>query len=128
PQAPAADGFWRTQLGGFRPTLLEPAERGDPARAGGSVARIASASPPRQRAVLDRIAAQHSLTRYEVLRGTLALALSHLLGTRDVLFGEIVSGRMDGPPGIGTLVGNTLRMVPSRFTIEAGMPWYRWVA
>ena len=121
--ADAARTYWRDRLVGFRPVT-------DEVGAGGPVTRKAAALGPQLTAAIRRAADRSGVTLYETLRAMLALAMAGLRRTDDVLFAQMASGRFDGPEGIDRLVGNTLRMVPTRFRLDTaagGKPWYEWI-
>ena len=126
--AKSARQYWRDQLAGFSPVPLDTLREGLVPK--GSVARVAVELDPELASAVNRAADYAGLTQYEFLRGTLAIAMASMLGSDDVLFAQMASGRAGGPSGIERIVGNTLRIVPSRFRIDASTqskPWHEWV-
>jgi amino acid adenylation domain-containing protein/non-ribosomal peptide synthase protein (TIGR01720 family) len=120
-----AESFWRAQLAGFTAPTPLPLERSrQPSEAGAGVhdEQVHDLSEEASR-TLEQFARQHRLTVNTLLQGAWALLLSRFSGEEDVLFGNTVSGRSAGLPGIESMVGLFINALPVRVKIspEAGV-------
>jgi amino acid adenylation domain-containing protein/non-ribosomal peptide synthase protein (TIGR01720 family) len=112
----AAEQAWRHALAGLAaPTRLTPA---DPRRASMIPERMTIEVPPELTAALHEYARRHGLTLNTILQGTWAILLSRMSGHHDVVFGAVVSGRPPDIPGIETMVGLLINMVPVRVHLD----------
>ena len=67
---------------------------------------------------LQWLARHHRLTLSSFVQTAWALLLSHYSGSKDVIFGTVVSGRSVGVPRIGSTAGLFLNVLPTRLQIS----------
>ncbi len=99
----AARDAWRACLAGIEaPTRIAPAtSRGAPAAQGVHDAHLS----PGFTARLEATARRHGLTLATVLQGAWAILLARLINRRDVVYGNVSSGRQAPVPGIEHMLG-----------------------
>ncbi|WP_327147783.1 non-ribosomal peptide synthetase [Nocardia sp. NBC_01329] len=73
-------------------------------------------------AALESFGRSHGLTMNTLLQGAWALVLAEQLGSDDVVFGAVVSGRPSELPGVAGMVGLFSNTVPVRMTLDPGRP------
>ncbi|MEU1458923.1 condensation domain-containing protein, partial [Streptomyces avermitilis] len=113
---PAAEAAWREALAGLeQPTLLTPV---DPARAALMPERITVELDEDRTAALADWARRQGVTMNTVLQAAWGLVLSRRTGHDDVVFGAVVAGRDPQLPGVETMVGLLIDMVPVRVALE----------
>ncbi|HWM07337.1 MAG TPA: amino acid adenylation domain-containing protein [Actinophytocola sp.] len=113
-----AEKAWRNVLDGVtEPTLLAPADAGEPA---GLPARVVVDLPDGLVAGLSALARREGLTVNTIVQGAWGLLLGKLTGRDDVVFGETVSGRPAELPGVESMVGLFTNTVPVRVRTEPG--------
>lgn len=114
---PAAELEWQRYLAGIdEPTLVAPRSR--------SLGATSSASSRDLRVTLDpvvsqgllEVAATTGVTLSTVFEAAWGMTLRRILGTDDVLFGSVVSGRPPEIDGIDTTIGLLFNTLPTRFT------------
>jgi non-ribosomal peptide synthetase component F len=114
-----AESFWREELRGFdAPTRLRT-ERAAPDDGGGEDyhrhhLRFTSAETEE----LQNFARGRGLTVNTLVQAAWALLLSRHSGSRDVLFGAVVSGRPGELTGVETMVGPFINTLPVRVRVE----------
>jgi amino acid adenylation domain-containing protein/non-ribosomal peptide synthase protein (TIGR01720 family) len=109
---PAAEQIWRKALAGLpEPTRLTPFVPGRPPMI---PQRLAIEVPQMLTTALDNQARRHGLTLNTIVQGAWAAILSRMSGRHDVVFGAVASGRSPQIPGIETMVGLFINMVPVR--------------
>jgi thioesterase domain-containing protein len=119
----AAEDLWRRELAGLSlPTPLPaaaPAGARDPDRAGqGRASRELSAAGT---AALQGLARRHRVTLSTLVQGAWASLLSAHSGEAEVCFGATVSGRSAPVPGIESMVGLFINVLPVRVRVEPGL-------
>ena len=62
--------------------------------------------------------ASHNITPATVLKSAWALTLAQMTGRSDVVFGNVTSGRNNALPGVETIVGPCMNVVPARVLFE----------
>ncbi|MEG8281371.1 non-ribosomal peptide synthetase, partial [Streptomyces sp. AHA2] len=113
---PAAEAAWREALGGLeQPTLLTPV---DPGRPGLMPERITVELDEDRTAALADRARRHGVTLNTVLQAAWGLVLSRRTGHDDVVFGAVVAGRDPHLPGVESMVGLLINMVPVRVSLD----------
>ncbi|MEU7134378.1 amino acid adenylation domain-containing protein [Streptomyces sp. NPDC046261] len=117
----AARAAWRTALDGVtEPTRLAPAAQPHhprpPETAGVELSEDLTAE-------LLAFARRHRLTLNTVLQGCWAVLLGRLTGRTDVVFGAVSSARPPELPGIDSMVGLFLNMLPVRARLDAAVPF-----
>ncbi|MFE1856957.1 condensation domain-containing protein, partial [Streptomyces sp. NPDC059489] len=113
---PAAEAAWREALGGLeQPTLLTPV---DPSRPGLMPERITVELDEDHTAALADSARRHGVTLNTLLQAAWGLVLSRRTGHDDVVFGAVVAGRDPQLPGVESMVGLLINMVPVRVSLD----------
>ncbi|MFR0356704.1 amino acid adenylation domain-containing protein [Streptomyces sediminimaris] len=111
----AAEEAWRRELAGVdQATRLAPA---DPARVPRLPERVVTEAPEELTAALRGRAQGLGVTVNTLLQAAWGLVLSRTTGHRDVVFGAIVSGRTPQLPGVESMVGLFINIVPVRVRI-----------
>ncbi|MDR3201951.1 MAG: amino acid adenylation domain-containing protein, partial [Bifidobacteriaceae bacterium] len=104
---------WSALLDGVEePTDILPLARPEPA--GRASAQVALTLDREATADLAALARASRVTASSILNAAWAIALSRLTGSRDAVFGQVVSGRAAPLPGIGEAVGLFVNTVPVR--------------
>ncbi|MEU6485709.1 amino acid adenylation domain-containing protein [Streptomyces sp. NPDC046887] len=117
---PGAEAAWREALSGLeQPTLLAPV---DPARPGLMPERITRELDEDRTAALTTWARREGVTLNTVLQAAWGLVLSRRTGQDDVVFGAVVSGRDPRLPGVESMVGLLIGMVPVRVRLDPATP------
>ncbi|HEY0169642.1 MAG TPA: condensation domain-containing protein, partial [Pyrinomonadaceae bacterium] len=120
--------FWRRALKGFDSPTPVGREMGDAVRDGeerhGELRLELSAADTEAVRVFAR---QHRLTVNTVVQGAWALLLGHTGGRHDVAFGATASGRPPELPGIETMVGMFINVLPMRVKLPDGEPLAAWL-
>ncbi|WP_051111526.1 non-ribosomal peptide synthetase [Sciscionella marina] len=109
----AADTAWRGQLGGAEPTLLAPRIAGVAADAGRTEERTETLPEGLARRV-EELAKTSGTTVSTVYELAWAVLLMRLTGTRDVLFGTVISGRPPEIENVDRMIGLLFNTVPAR--------------
>ena len=113
---PAAKQAWRHALTGLtEPTRLAPV---DPDRSPIIPEQIIVAVPTQLTTALHDQARHHSLTLNTIFQAAWGLLLSRMSATHDVVFGAVVSGRPPQIPGVETMIGLFINMVPVRVQVN----------
>ena len=127
--AARAESYWRSRLSGLtRPTPLP----------GASVSASTGASSVRYEerrvslgaelsAALREAARRQQLTLSTVMAGAWALLLSRYAGTKDVVFGAVVSGRPAELEGAEGMVGLFINTLPVRVKVDEGAGVWEWL-
>ncbi|HVR95834.1 MAG TPA: amino acid adenylation domain-containing protein, partial [Thermoanaerobaculia bacterium] len=123
-----AEPFWRGELAGFTaPNALgidrRTQEGAGHAEHGLRISREVTAR-------LQALASRHKLTVPTVTLGAWAVLLSRYSGEEDVVFGNVVSGRPAGLPGVETMVGMFINTLPVRVRVNGAEllgPWLQHV-
>ncbi|MGA5207436.1 amino acid adenylation domain-containing protein [Streptomyces variegatus] len=111
----AAEEAWRRELAGVdQATRLAPA---DPARVPRLPERVVTEAPEELTAALRARAQGLGVTVNTLLQAAWGLVLSRTTGHRDVVFGAIVSGRTPQLPGVESMVGLFINIVPVRVRV-----------
>jgi amino acid adenylation domain-containing protein len=125
-----AEAFWRSELADFELATPLPLSRGPreerPASSAPHAVHTKSLTAP-QSAWLEDRARRIGITPATLIRGAWGLLLARLTGERDVVFGEVVSGRPPDLPGAGEMVGLFINTVPVRMTPGGMLPVARWL-
>ncbi len=128
---PAVDEtFWRRYLSGLvRPTRLRlAAPGGEEAADGAEQGRHTERLDAAQTAGLEASARRHRVTVSTLVSAAWALVLGRCAGSDDVVFGRIVSGRPAELPGVESMVGLFMNLLPVRVKLladEETVPWLR---
>jgi amino acid adenylation domain-containing protein len=77
---------------------------------------------------LQSLARKHQLTLNTLVQGVWALILSHYSGKKDVVFGVTTSGRPAELPGIETMVGIFLNVLPMRARLSPDTSLWSWLS
>jgi non-ribosomal peptide synthetase component F len=76
---------------------------------------------------LDQLARSHHLTLSTLIQGAWALLLSRYSGQSDVLFGVTVSGRPAELPGVESMVGMFINVLPLRVAVTEDSDLFDWL-
>ncbi|KAL5612616.1 hypothetical protein BROUX41_004289 [Berkeleyomyces rouxiae] len=106
---PKSMPYWRDLLRGSEPTILKPAT---------PLTERRHYCIEREFDISGRPA---EITTASIPTAAWALCLARMLGKRDVVFGEVVSGRNIAFPHADTVVGPTWQYVPTRVKFVPGM-------
>ncbi|GAA4488612.1 hypothetical protein GCM10023094_48790 [Rhodococcus olei] len=113
----ASASVWRETLGDLTdPTLLVPAEPGQPAPAGSREYGVDLGVDDSAR--LRELARGRGITVNTVVQAAWGVVLGALTGRDDVVFGATVSGRPPQIPGIESMVGLFITTIPVRVTLD----------
>ncbi len=112
-----AGKIWQTALSGATPTLLRPAAPGAPQSRPSEVEFALGAE---RTAALRRRAATAGCTLNTLTQVAWGLVLSRMTGSRDVVFGAVVSGRPAELAGVQSMVGLLINTVPVRLRTRPG--------
>ncbi|MET9503373.1 amino acid adenylation domain-containing protein [Streptomyces sp. NPDC006622] len=111
----AAEEAWRRELAGVdQATRLAPA---DPARVPRLPERVVTEASEELTSALRARARRLGVTVNTLLQAAWGLVLSRTTGQRDVVFGAIVSGRTPQLPGVESMVGLFINIVPVRVRV-----------
>ncbi|KAB2573380.1 Nonribosomal peptide synthetase 4 [Lasiodiplodia theobromae] len=106
---PASTAYWRDLLRGSSMSVLRPA------------APLTSTTPVFLQRTVDISTRDKSTTLATLPSAAWALTLARRLGTRDVTFGEVATGRaVDGFPHADRVVGPCWQYIPTRVVFEPG--------
>jgi alpha-ketoglutarate-dependent taurine dioxygenase len=124
-----AEAFWRQMMNGLKAVpQLQIARSSDNASARqGVYHELRSSLPKATTAALQALAQQHRLTLNTLVQGALSLLLGHYTRSRDVVFGMTVSGRPPQLPGIESMVGLFINVLPMRVRIEPDESLLDWL-
>jgi non-ribosomal peptide synthase protein (TIGR01720 family) len=125
-----SEAFWRTRLAGFRRPTPLLVERQWTGRLAGRE-RIGMQELVFSRedtAALENLAKTRRLTLGTIVQGAWALLLSHYSGEQEVVYGMTVSGRSAPIPGIESMVGLFINMVPVRVEVRRDESLVTWLA
>jgi len=125
----AAEEYWRESLRGFNATT--------PLGVGASAPAPPGADDGRGRrrlrlgadltAALNTLARRHQLTMNTLVQGAWALLLGRYSGERDVVFGNVVSGRPAEFADDATMVGLFINTLPVRARVEPDATLLDWL-
>ena len=82
---------------------------------------------PEMTSALPSLARQHGLTVNTLVQGAWALLLSHYCGSRDVVFGAVVSGRPPLLAGFESMVGPFINSLPVRAQVDDDAKLLTWL-
>ncbi|MET0624808.1 MAG: amino acid adenylation domain-containing protein, partial [Pyrinomonadaceae bacterium] len=120
--------FWRRALKGFDSPTPVGREMSDAVREGeerhGELRLVMSEADSE---AVRALARQHRLTVNTVVQGAWALLLGHTGGRHDVAFGATASGRPAELPGIETMVGMFINVLPMRVRLPDEEPLAAWL-
>ncbi len=115
-----AEAAWHTALDGFdRPALVLPAGTGTSGTSGEPDRERIWLPAPLSTALTAR-AATCGITLNTVFQTAWALVLARTTGTRDLVFGAVVSGRPHDLPGAQEMVGLFINTLPVRVRLRDG--------
>jgi hypothetical protein len=122
-----AEAFWRKTLKGFRePTPLHlenPSPNNGRQRYDAAEIYLTA----EQTTTLQALVRQHELTLNILMQGVWALLLSYLSRKEDVVFGCTVAGRPTDLPGMTSIVGSFINVLPVRLQVPAQSSFWAWL-
>jgi amino acid adenylation domain-containing protein len=114
---PAAEREWQRYLSGIdEPTLVAPRRKSLGATSSSNSRDLRVTVDPEVSQGLVEVAATTGVTLSTVFEAAWGMTLRRILGTDDVLFGSVVSGRPPEIDGIDTTIGLLFNTLPTRFT------------
>ena len=117
---PTAETAWQHALAGLTgPTHLAPV---DPTLAPMLPQQHTLQLPEQLHTALHHHARHHGLTLNTIIQAAWGLLLGQMTGSHDVVFGAVVSGRPPQLPGVDTMVGLFINMVPIRVQLHPAEP------
>jgi non-ribosomal peptide synthase protein (TIGR01720 family) len=124
-----AEAYWRGNLRGFRsPTPLRIGARASvPLDDKDSYGEAHLDLSAEETAALEGMARSRKLAVNALFQGAWALLLSVYSGERDIVYGTTVSGRSALLPGVDSMLGLFINMLPFRVQVEPGMPLLDWL-
>jgi amino acid adenylation domain-containing protein/non-ribosomal peptide synthase protein (TIGR01720 family) len=124
-----AERFWRERLKGVvQPTTIPKPSLRDATLLQHRTDRQRLYLTQRATSDLKALARRHQMTPNTILQGAWGLVLSQYSGNTDVLFGVIVSGRPADLPGIETMIGPFVNVLPFRVNVRSDallLPWLK---
>ena len=127
--AGAAERFWRARLAGFEEATALPLDR-DPARTGKPVEHYVQETvvlPRELGAALGEAARRYRVTMNTLVQAAFGVLLARYAGSRDVVFGAVVSGRPPEITGVDEMVGMFINTVPARIPVPDSTPVADWL-
>ncbi len=122
-----AEEFWRKLLKGFNEPATMRFATGKPGERDPGVDEQRLLFPEELVTELQSLARQHQLTLNTLIQGVWVLIVSHFSGKNDVVFGVTNSGRPADLPGIETMVGIFLNVLPMRVRMSPDRPLWSWL-
>lgn len=123
-----AEMYWRRMMSGFtagpRLQIARTVDNSNASQQGYNEHKLFL--PATTTTALRALARQHQLTLNTFVQGALSLLLGHYTRSRDVIFGMTVSGRPPQLPGIESMIGLFINVLPMRVSIrpdEALLAW-----
>jgi amino acid adenylation domain-containing protein/non-ribosomal peptide synthase protein (TIGR01720 family) len=113
----AAADFWKHYLEGYDKPVSLPGQKESPRREEKRERLISFQIPHEAVGALQKIANRQQATLYTIIQAVWGLLLSRYSGSRDVLFGQVVSGRPESIAGIERMVGLFINTVPKRIKL-----------
>ncbi|MFC3964493.1 non-ribosomal peptide synthase/polyketide synthase [Nocardia jiangsuensis] len=114
-------GYWRARLAELPPQPELPADRPRPAQASHRGDTLPFRVDAGTHAGLRRLAAEHDATLFMVVHAALAVVLSRLSGTDDVVIGTPVAGR--GDAALDDVVGMFVNTLVLRAAVRPDVPF-----
>ena len=119
-----AEEFWRRTLADFAaPTPLGTGLSSGESGQGERRLALTAATTT----TLERLVRQHGLTLNTLVQGAWAVLLGHYAGQDDVVFGQVVSGRLAELPGIESMVGMFINTLPVRVNVAPEQGLLEWL-
>lgn len=107
--------FWRDQLQGFSPTTFPDFQgKTDVTPSTRETTRVLDVSVPKLNETSQRLL----VGRQTIFQAAFAYILSLYLGSRDVVFGTVFSGRTLPVKGIEAIIGPCIRTLPTRMNLD----------
>ncbi|MFC8042750.1 non-ribosomal peptide synthase/polyketide synthase [Nocardia sp. NPDC057353] len=114
-------GYWRARLAELPPQPELPADRPRPAEASYRGDTLPFRVDAATHAGLRRLAGEHDATLFMVVHAALAVVLSRLSGTDDVVVGTPVAGR--GDAALDDVIGMFVNTLVLRARVHSGQPF-----
>jgi amino acid adenylation domain-containing protein len=120
----AARRFWQTYLKGYDEAAYFPARKGE-AEPGSGYRRekFLFTLDEERTGRLRELAASNRATLYQVVQSAWGILLGKYNGTRDVVYGSVVSGRPSEIEGVEQIIGLFINTIPVRVRCEAETPF-----
>lgn len=118
--AEAMKTFWQSTLAGFsEPTPLPFLQDIQGSCFNGSVSTASVVFTSEETAAVNGFLRSHRLTLNTLMQGVWSLLLHGYSQNADVLFGSTVSGRQGDMPGVESVVGLLINVLPVRVTVSS---------
>jgi surfactin family lipopeptide synthetase C len=108
-----ARAFWRGKLAGYQEPIRLGIDSGVESGEPGHAEETVTLSPAQTKG-MEAFCRERQLTLNTLVQGAWALVLGRYSGRRDLVFGEVVSGRSAPLPGIESIVGPLINTLPVR--------------
>ena len=110
-----ASAYWARRLDGYDAAAIVPRKPGiQPADAGYDLEKVEIEFDGTKTKRLEELGARLNVTMNTMIQTIWGIVLAKYNGTRDVVFGAVVSGRPPAIPGIDSIVGLFINSVPIR--------------
>jgi Condensation domain len=124
-----AEALWRQGLKGFTTptplrTVREPGSLPAQEEVSGEQLLVLSEE---ETVALQALAQQHQLTMSTLVQGAWGLLLSHYSGKKDIVFGATTSGRSAALPGIESMIGLFINVLPVRMQVSPSVSLLSWL-
>ncbi|EHS59970.1 non-ribosomal peptide synthase/polyketide synthase [Paenibacillus sp. Aloe-11] len=119
----AATNYWSRYLAGYDQQTLLP-QVGEASKAEGYVSEKLNYTLGRElTGRLEKVARDAHVTMNILLQSIWGIALQRYNGSRDVVYGSVVSGRPAEIPGIDRMIGLFINTIPVRVKTEENLPF-----
>ena len=124
-----AETFWREYLAGLSSPTPLPGDLGvrrrHDAKINYGVSEVILEAPLVQK--LQRLSRHYRVTFNTIMLGALAILFSRYSGIKDVVIGQLFSGRPANLEGVESMIGMFLNTLPSRFVVEEKQLLSHWL-
>jgi amino acid adenylation domain-containing protein len=123
-----SQGYWRKELAGFQsPTHLGIDRSPSTVTTGSQFERASVSLSAADTEALQGFAKGNGLTLNTVFLGAWSVLLSRYAGEQDVLFGTMVSGRSAALPGVESIIGLFVNLLPTRVAVPPQAALLGWL-
>ena len=123
----AAKAFWSNRLAGWRATPLPLETAASAESTAPDVTTLEFSLATADHAALQSFARLHGLTLGTLIQAAWALVLAGFADVFDVTFGVVTAGRPAECPGVATMAGMFVNVLPLRVHIDPGQPVSSWL-
>ena len=123
----AAEAYWRKTLNGFTSPTRLALDRGNAEVAESSYDRRSVCLSADVSNLLQTLSRRHQVTLNTFVQGAWAVVLSRFAGAKDVVFGNVVSGRPPDLAGVENIVGVFVNTLPVRVSVDSESSMITWL-